>query len=646
MRIASVLLLIMIAFTSANDRETGTITGTLTDANERPLTGVKVLIVEANDTNKVFQETISDRYGRYMFDVPAGNYMVKVRSFINIDESKEINNVEKGKTRNLDFAFIADKSPRKKYVRKSIDRIKGRDYDGGYYEESEVYELSLGSASEMMEKKEVRSDALIPETWSGSGGDGIKTKKVTLDAVEFSDAPMVEHASVPAGEAGVLTSGEVNDFRKWDYWQDIASEELKQYRSEWMFNPSRRYTVQLVSLDSRPVVDCDVFLMSGNMIIWQAKSDNTGKAELWAEMFEGQNRNERLYAIAKYKGETYRLDNLREFYDGVNFMGIEEGCDRPGDVDIAFVVDATGSMGDELEYLKAEITDIMGKVKEIHSDLNFRLGSVFYRDEGDDYLVVSNPLSQNIEETQNFVNNQRAGGGGDFPEAVDFAMQTAINEFVWSDEAVTRIIFLVLDAPPHSNPDVKIRLRELSARAALEGIRIVPVACSGVDKSTEYLLRSLALTTNGTYVFLTDHSGVGNPHIEPTTDRYDVEKLNDLFIRLINSFTFVQACGSGEVAVTGGNENIFNKDEGRLENTAGSGVKIYPNPTNGILNIEISGKLEHLFLVDMNGKILQRMEEAGRGTQSINMGSFPSGVYFIKYSIDGLWAGERVILTR
>lgn len=49
-------------------------------------------------------------------------------------------------------------------------------------------------------------------------------------------------------------------------------------------------------------------------------------------------------------------------------------------------------------------------------------------------------------------------------------------------------------------------------------------------------MRFLAITTNGTYVFITNHSGVGNEHLEPSVGEYEVEYLNDLLVRLINKY--------------------------------------------------------------------------------------------------------------
>ena len=98
-------------------------------------------------------------------------------------------------------------------------------------------------------------------------------------------------------------------------------------------------------------------------------------------------------------------------------------------------------------------------------------------------------------------------------------------------------MFLVLDAPPHDDEQIKQQVREEIRLAAEKGIRIIPVAASGIDKSTEFLLRSFSLATDGTYIFITDDSGVGDPHLKPTVGEYQVEKLNDLLVRLIFQYT-------------------------------------------------------------------------------------------------------------
>ena len=82
---------------------------------------------------------------------------------------------------------------------------------------------------------------------------------------------------------------------------------------------------------------------------------------------------------------------------------------------------------------------------------------------------------------------------------------------------------------------VTVNLESVTVTGA-KGIAIYPVAASGVDKPTEFLFRAMAVMTGGKYVFLTDDSGVGDPHAEPDITGYTVEKLNDLIVREILAY--------------------------------------------------------------------------------------------------------------
>jgi hypothetical protein len=97
-------------------------------------------------------------------------------------------------------------------------------------------------------------------------------------------------------------------------------------------------------------------------------------------------------------------------------------------------------------------------------------------------------------------------------------------------------LFLLLDAPPHYTQEVITSLELNLTKAAEKGIKIVPITASGIDKATEYLMRSFAILTNGTYVFITDDSGIGNDHLEPTIGDFEIEKLNDLLVRLVGEY--------------------------------------------------------------------------------------------------------------
>lgn len=200
-------------------------------------------------------------------------------------------------------------------------------------------------------------------------------------------------------------------------------------------------------------------------------------------------------------------------------------------LDLSVVIDATGSMSDELEFLKAELLTILADVTRSHPELDVRLGVVAYRDEGDEYVTRTFPFTDALEEAQNHLRAQRADGGGDMPEAMDQALIRAISQD-WRPDAV-RAMLLVADAPPHDQYVARTWAAAEAARA--RRIHIVPVAASGVDDLAEYLMRAMGAATQSRYLFLTDDSGIGNPHGEPAVDCYLVTRLDRLVRRVLDS---------------------------------------------------------------------------------------------------------------
>ena len=339
--------------------------------------------------------------------------------------------------------------------------------------------------------------------------------------------------TVPAGQ---ITAGEWNDLDHWDFWKNLhANDTIAGYQDYWKISPAKRYSVSVKNFFGKPIADCQVQLKgSGGGVVWEARTDNFGKAELWANLYGDGSDASQLFVTDG--ADFIVIQNPVEYGFGINQATLNSQAFPSNVVDVAFVVDATGSMGDEITYLQAELTDVLNRIKTFNSTLSLRAGSVFYRDLGDDYVTKLSPLSSNFSQTQSFVNDNHAGGGGDFPEAVDQALYVAINNLEWSENALARIAFIVLDAPPHHEDAIILKLQRAIREGAKKGVKVIPVTASGIDRETEFLMRYCALATNGTYVFITNHSGIGNTHLEPTVGEYEVEFLNDLMVRLVKKY--------------------------------------------------------------------------------------------------------------
>lgn len=336
-------------------------------------------------------------------------------------------------------------------------------------------------------------------------------------------------------QAGVLTAGEWNDLDNWAFWLDLMQQaEHADVPAYWSFYHNRRIAVEVRDLHQAPLANVEVELKRDGSTIFAARTRHDGKAELWVDLFQSAGTgNYHDLQIHLNQGAKV-IDSVKPYGQGVN-TAVLAALAPSERAELAFVVDATGSMSDEIRYLQSELRDVISRVSSANAQVSIATGSVFYRDESDAYVTRLSDFSADINTTLNFIRSQEADGGGDFPEAVHSALDVAINQMQWSVDCKTRLLFLVLDAPPHHRPEVISSLQNAVRTAARKGIQIIPITASGIDKSTEFLMRFMAMSTNGTYVFLTDDSGVGDPHLVPTVGPYQVEYLNDLMVRLINA---------------------------------------------------------------------------------------------------------------
>lgn len=339
-------------------------------------------------------------------------------------------------------------------------------------------------------------------------------------------------SSSSSGEAGVITAAEWNDLENWPFWSSLVSSnaDLQNVISEWGYYTNNRVEVKVKDQAGNMVVNAKVELKKDDEVLFTAKTDNRGRAELWLglndEVFVDDTRDYKLFVNG--------VHSRTGFSPGINPITIESANDHENVAQVAFVVDVTGSMGDELNFLKLDMQNVIERVGAKNPTTTLQTGAVFYRDNGDDFVTKLSSFTNDVSSTLDFINQMNAQGGGDTPEAVHSALEETLGNLEWNENARTRIVFLILDASPHLKTNVIASLQSSINQAASMGVKIVPITASGISKETEFIMRSFSVATNGTYVFITDDSGVGESHIQATVGDYQVEYLNDLLVRLIH----------------------------------------------------------------------------------------------------------------
>jgi hypothetical protein len=514
---------------------------------------------------------------------------------------------------------------------------------------SAAYKWSFGD--------EVHSTAVAPSLEKSTmESTGIKTRskiskvhtKKMMD-VEYDKksesvkTPKFIKTTEEAGHANVLTAGIWNDLDNWDKFEKTHTDaEVKNAETIWGIHLiNHRFGVEIKNNKGQKVIGETVSLKDneGN-ILWTAITDNRGKAELWNNPFNANISDKKLsFNLSLTINEkVIALGKIKPTGTGYSTYVISETVNTNPDVDVCFVVDATGSMGDEISYLKAELMDVMMKLQKSAPCSPIRLSSVFYKDQGDEYVTRKMPFVNRIDDVVSFVSDQYAGGGGDFPEAVHSGLNIAINELDWSKKALTKVIFLILDAPPHTENAKDIQ--KLMQQASEKGIKIIPITASGIDKSTEFCMKYLAAGTGGDYIYITDHSGVGNGHIKPTGVVEDVDLLNTQILKTLKKYSQWEGCKN--------QDSVVNPIEPRIDIFGNDQIQIsaFPNPASKYIKVKSNVIAQKMSIYNLGGSLIQEKTEIQSKEVQLDVSSFSDGLYILNVIIDGKSFSNKFFVSK
>jgi Mg-chelatase subunit ChlD len=193
-------------------------------------------------------------------------------------------------------------------------------------------------------------------------------------------------------------------------------------------------------------------------------------------------------------------------------------------IEVCFVLDTTGSMGGLIEGAKQKIWSIANEMISAQPTPELKLGLIGYRDRGDEYVVKSFSLTDDIDAIYGHLREFQAGGGGDAPESVNEALAEAIHKMPWSgDSKVLKIIFLVGDAPPHMDYPNGPKYPDLCREAAKKDLIINTIQC-GKMAETKPIWQEIAKLSEGSYVGI---SQSGNVAVISTPMDKELSRLNE-----------------------------------------------------------------------------------------------------------------------
>ncbi|UCF99783.1 MAG: VWA domain-containing protein [Spirochaetaceae bacterium] len=204
-------------------------------------------------------------------------------------------------------------------------------------------------------------------------------------------------------------------------------------------------------------------------------------------------------------------------------------------LDLLFILDTTGSMGEEIQRLKTTIELINLNLSSLSTRPRVRFGMVLYKDRGDEYVTEVVPFTENLQAFQSALDRVEASGGGDTPEDLQAALEQAV-KMSWNRGGV-RLGFIITDAPPHLDYGQSYTYARASREAKEKGIKVFSVGTGGLDLLGEIVLRQIAQYTSAKYIFLTygesgeSEGGAPGSVSHHTGANYQTDKLEAIIIR-------------------------------------------------------------------------------------------------------------------
>ena len=369
---------------------------------------------------------------------------------------------------------------------------------------------------------------------------GVAPRSAAMDerAIAPSPWPQPQHAPQrPAQET--VTAGMQDDNA--DFGEYLAYRQRHTGLAVRERDISERYLLEVSDSNGRPVHDAEVAVQRPGIaqpVMW-ARTDTAGRVWLHPRAFMAAGANdERVLGVAVRKGAMQaRATLLRGQAQAVQVqLGAQALAQRPR-LDLVFLIDATGSMGDEIAKLKGSMRAVAQQISQLPGQPDICYGLVAYRDRGDVFLTRSHDFTDDLGAFQNVLAHVQAAGGGDTPEALNEALHETVHGLAWRSDAA-RMVVLVADAPPHLDYGGPQYDRDMQAALA-KGIKLFAVGASGLDPVGEYIYRQMAQYTAGRFVFLT-YKDAANPGSGPGTQtphdvgQYSVQTLDRLIVRLVS----------------------------------------------------------------------------------------------------------------
>lgn len=332
-----------------------------------------------------------------------------------------------------------------------------------------------------------------------------------------------------------LKAGYSDDNQQFNFFLNF----LDTYRdrvNHYPLNISERIVFTVQDKQGRSIPNAAIEIHAGQTPLCQGKTTAAGSFLFFPAQYDTATRG--YTASISYNGSHTEVAVERN-----GPRQIEVILDHPKNIqqeillDIVFILDTTGSMGEEIQRLKSTIEIINMNLAALAGTVVPRFGMVLYRDKDEAYVTHTVELTKNLAQFQRALSNVSAAGGGDTPEDLQSALKESLKRINWNENGI-RLGFIITDAPPHLDYEQQYTYADAAIDAKTNGIKLFSVGTGGLDVTGEYILRQISQYTSAKYIFLTygerGESEGGRPGSvsHHTGANFQTDKLEAIIIRM------------------------------------------------------------------------------------------------------------------
>jgi len=344
----------------------------------------------------------------------------------------------------------------------------------------------------------------------------------------------IPDASKPTKGPSGLKAGFADDNKQFNYFVNFINS-YKDKVPYYPINISERIVFYCRDVSGKSIPNALVKVYSGKKLLTTGKtyadgsfmfypSEYNAKYTTYTLTFEAVNVKAEITIDRQGKREhVVTLQTQRPQYNNVP-------------LDILFVFDTTGSMGEEIARLKKTIEIINLNISSLSTKPDVRFGMVLYKDKGDKYVTKIIPLTADLEKFQKELALVTAGGGGDGPEDLQSALEDAVKKIQWNTGGI-RLAFIISDAEPHLDYGQTYTYVDAAHDAKKEAIKFYSIGTGGLPLAGEFVLRQISQYTQGRYIFLTygergeSEGGKEGSVSHHTGANFQTDKLESIIIR-------------------------------------------------------------------------------------------------------------------